>query len=79
MIRTIAPDEMWSVFHDEWSGTFEWICGFARADELLNGGMTSINGVPCSVSVVDEWPAIRGVQVRASLAKDRAFKLRVAA
>ena len=65
-VRPLAPDAMLNVWHSEFSGTYEWMCGWKIAHELLNGGMTSINGLPCSVSVVGEWPEIRAIQVRAT-------------
>jgi hypothetical protein len=55
---------MMSVWHSD--RVYEWICGEKRADELLNGGMRKINGQACVVEVVDRWPAINGITVRAT-------------
>lgn len=65
---------MWCVWHDLWSGTFEWICGRARAEELLDGGMTKINGKPVEVKIVDE--GLGWVQIRATVVanSDRAAR-----
>lgn len=68
MREPLAADEMWCVCHDIWKGMFEWICGYDRAHELLNGGMTKINGRPVTLEVVDEWPGIAGVHIRAAWA-----------
>lgn len=56
---------MWCVWHDMWSGYYEFICGRARATELLDGGMTKINGRPCQLEIVGEWPELDAVQIRA--------------
>lgn len=63
----LQPDEMMSVWHSPDSGTFEWICGPTMARDLLNGGMQAINGQPCRVEVVDIWPELKGVHVRATM------------
>ena len=65
-LRPVNPDEMICVWYSPASGTFEWICGPHVADELLNGGMRTINGQPCRVEVVDRHPQLGGIQVRAT-------------
>ena len=67
----LRPDEMMSVWWDERSGTYEWICGPDRAAELLGGGMRRINGEPCRVEVVDVWPRLGGIQLRATTSHAR--------
>ena len=62
----VAPDEMMCVWHDSRTGIFEWICGPRIARELLTGGMKKINGKPVRVEVVDVWPQMKGIQVRAT-------------
>ena len=63
---------MWEVWHDEWAGTFEFMCGRQKARELLSGGMTRINGEPVTLSIVDEWPGINATQIRATIPTGRA-------
>jgi hypothetical protein len=65
-LKPLGPDDMWCVWHNPASGTFEWICGPDAATELLSGGMTKINGEPCRVDVVGVWPKLKGIQVRAT-------------
>lgn len=57
---------MLCVWHSPSTGIFEWICGPNIADELLHGGMTKINDKPVRVEVVDYWPSIKGIHVRAT-------------
>ena len=64
-IQPVQPDEMICIWHSPTSGTFEFLCGPNVADELLNGGMRTINGKPCRVEVVDQ-PKLGGVHVRAT-------------
>ena len=65
-MQPLQDDEMWCVWSNPESGTYEWICGPRMADELLNGGMTKIDGKPVGVEIVDKWPQINGIQVRAT-------------
>lgn len=65
-MRFLEPDEMWCVWHDPQTGIFEWICGPEIAKELLNGGMEKINGKPVRTEIVDIWPSLKGIQVRAT-------------
>lgn len=65
-MNPLAPDEMMNVWHSEETGTFEFICGWKAARELLSGGMTKINDKPVKVEVVGHWPSIAGIQIRAS-------------
>lgn len=60
---------MWCVWHTP--TVYEWICGQEKAEELLNGGMTRINGEPCIVEIVDRWPELNGVHVRATVNRAR--------
>lgn len=62
----LKPDEMWCVWYSPGTGVFEFICGPDKADELLNGGMTKIDGMPVRVEVVDKWPRANGIQIRAT-------------
>jgi len=66
MLTPLKPDEMWCVWYSPETGTFEWICGPDAANDLLNGGMQKINGKPVRTHVVDIWPALKGIQVRAT-------------
>lgn len=71
---------MWCVWHDMWAGTFEFICGRRRSLELLNGGMTKINGRTCRVQVVGEWPELDAIQLRVTApAEPRADRWQAAA
>ncbi len=63
-LKPLQPDEMMCVWHSP--GVYEWICGEDMARELLNGGMTKINGQPVRVEVVDRHPQLGGIQVRAT-------------
>ena len=63
----IQPDEMMEVWHSEETGVFEWICGHTIAAELLNGGMTHINGKPVRLEVIDEYHHLEAVQIRATM------------
>lgn len=64
-LTPLQPDEMISIWYSPTSGTFEWLCGPRAADDILNGGMRTINGKPCRVEVVDR-PKLGGVHVRAT-------------
>lgn len=65
-LRSLNSDEMWCVWHDPQTGIFEWICGPKAANELLLGGMTKINDKPVRVEIVDVWPELKGIHVRAT-------------
>lgn len=57
---------MWCVWHSPETGMFEFICSPEVAHDLVKGGMEKINGKPVHVHVVDIWPEIKGIQVRAT-------------
>lgn len=58
---------MWEVWHDEWAGTFEFLCGPLRTESFLNGGMNTINGLPTHVEVVGHYPALNATQFRVTV------------
>lgn len=62
---TLAPDELMCIWHSPASGTFEFLVGAELAQDILNGGMRTINGQPVRVYVVDA-PKLGGVHVRAT-------------
>lgn len=72
-IKPLTDDAMWEVWHDEWSGYFEFICGPGKAQELLNGGMHTVNGKPTRLEVIAHWPKINGVHIRVHTPKESNF------
>jgi len=65
-LRPLDPDEMMCIWCSPQSGTYEWLVGRQLADELLNGGMETINGNPVRLEVVDT-PKLGGVHIRATM------------
>jgi hypothetical protein len=66
-MEPVKPDEMWCVWYSPQTGTFEWICGAKAANDLFHGGMTKINDKPVvHLQIVDVWPELKGVHVRAT-------------
>jgi len=65
-LTPLKPDELMCIWSSHSTGTYEFLVGSSLADDLLNGGMRTINGQPVRVEVVDE-PKLGGVHVRATM------------
>ena len=63
-LRPLDPDEMMCIWCSPQSGTYEWLVGRELADDLLNGGMETINGNPVRLEVVDTNPRARALYER---------------
>ena len=65
-LAPLKPDELMCIWSSHSTGTYEFLAGPDLADDLLNGGMLTINGKPVRVQVVDA-PKLGGIHIRATM------------